>query len=130
MQEMKSPAPVISSISSLGGNGAGPPRRRFLRAGVHAAAALAVAACRGMIVPAPPRRVTLVDSARKGAPFRAADVAPGAPFRAAAVAMVGIFDIDWLSDPRFTRLLDTMAASPGAFRTVRVFGALSSGARE
>ena len=42
-------------------------------------------------------------------------------------AMVGVFGLDWLLDPRFTRLLDTLAASPGAVRAVRVFGALSLG---
>jgi xylan 1,4-beta-xylosidase len=44
--------------------------------------------------------------------------------------MVGVFDMDWLLAPRFTRVLDAMAASPGAFGTVRIFGALNSGVRE
>ncbi len=44
--------------------------------------------------------------------------------------MVGIFDIDWLLAPRFTRVLDAMTASPDAFGAVRVFGALNSGVRE
>ncbi|MBV9117217.1 MAG: hypothetical protein JOY63_07610, partial [Acetobacteraceae bacterium] len=51
-------------------------------------------------------------------------------FQAAAFNTVGVFDIDWLLDPRFTRLLDTMAASPQAFGGVRFFGALNSGERE
>ncbi|MFL5257442.1 MAG: GH39 family glycosyl hydrolase [Rhodopila sp.] len=44
--------------------------------------------------------------------------------------MVGVLDIDWLLEPRFTRLLDNLAASPGAFGAVRFFGALSSGEKE
>jgi Glycosyl hydrolases family 39 len=56
--------------------------------------------------------------------------AEGAPLRAAEFAMVGVFDVDWLLEPRFTRLLDYFAASPGAFRAVRCFGALNSGERE
>lgn len=51
-------------------------------------------------------------------------------FQTEAFNMVGVFDIDWLLDLRFTRLLDNLAASPGAFRTVRVFGALNSGEKE
>ncbi len=38
-----------------------------------------------------------------------------------------MFGLDWLLDPRFTRLLDNIAASPGAVRGVRAFGALSGG---
>ncbi|MBV8616305.1 MAG: hypothetical protein JOY66_21400 [Acetobacteraceae bacterium] len=52
------------------------------------------------------------------------------PFQAGAFNTVGVFDIDWLLDSRFTRLLDTMAASPHAFGGVRFFGALNSGERE
>ena len=77
--------------------------------------ALALAAAR----PAGAAEATLVHSAR-----------PGAPFRADAYAVAGVFDLDWLLEPRFTRLLDTMAASPGAFRIVRVFGVLNAGERE
>ncbi|MBV9757650.1 MAG: hypothetical protein JO047_11390 [Alphaproteobacteria bacterium] len=44
--------------------------------------------------------------------------------------MVGVLDIDWLLDPRFTRLLDTIAASPGAVTAVRFFGALNAGVPE
>lgn len=47
-----------------------------------------------------------------------------------AFNMVGVFDIDWLVAPQFTRLLDNMAASPGAFGAIRFFGALNSGERE
>src|SRR5918995_3241980 len=43
---------------------------------------------------------------------------------------VGIFDVDWLVDPQFTRLLDNFAASPGAFHGVRFFGAFTAGQRE
>ncbi|HJS86438.1 MAG TPA: hypothetical protein VJ779_13355 [Acetobacteraceae bacterium] len=52
------------------------------------------------------------------------------PFQAAAFSTVGVFDIDWLLDARFTRLLDNMAASPGAFGGARFFGALNSGEKE
>ena len=44
--------------------------------------------------------------------------------------MVGVFDIDWLGEPRMLRMLDAMAASPGAFAAVRVFGVLNAGTRE
>jgi len=52
---------------------------------------------------------------------------PGPPFRVEASSMAGVFDADWLLEPRYTRLLDTMAASPGAFGAVRFFGALNAG---
>ncbi len=42
-------------------------------------------------------------------------------------AMVGVFGLDWLLDPRFSRMLDHIAASPGAVRAVRVFGSLTLG---
>lgn len=42
-------------------------------------------------------------------------------------ATVGVFGLDWLLDPSFTRMLDVIAASPGAVRGVRVFGALTLG---
>ena len=58
---------------------------------------------------------------------RAAASPDAVPFQADEFAMVGVFGLDWLLDPRFTRLLDTLAASPGAIRAVRVFGALSLG---
>jgi hypothetical protein len=58
---------------------------------------------------------------------RAAATPDAAPFLADEFAMVGVFGLDWLLDPRFTRLLDTLAASPGGVRAVRVFGALSLG---
>ncbi|MDQ2803674.1 MAG: hypothetical protein M3Y41_13715 [Pseudomonadota bacterium] len=67
----------------------------------------------------------LIDSA---APVRHPGLA--APFDPHSYAAVGMLDIDWLLDSRFTRLLDNFAASPGAFRTVRFFGALSSGEKE
>jgi len=58
---------------------------------------------------------------------RAAAAPDGPAFDADAFGTVGVFGLDWLLDARFTRLLDTMAASPGAVRGVRVFGALSGG---
>ena len=65
-----------------------------------------------------------------GQPRPLSNAGPTVPVRPAEFGMVGVFDIDWLPEPRFTRLLDTMAASPGAFRAVRFFGALSSGSHE
>lgn len=62
---------------------------------------------------------TLVHSAR-----------PGAAFRVDAFNIAGVFDADWLPERRYARLLDTMAASPGAFGTVRFFGVLNAGERE
>ncbi|MBD0273194.1 MAG: hypothetical protein ICV73_14865, partial [Acetobacteraceae bacterium] len=70
------------------------------------------------------RRLFLRASARPGGG------GPQGPFRAEDFATVGVFDVDWLLDARYTRLLDTMAASPAAFRAVRVFGVLNSGERE
>ena len=58
---------------------------------------------------------------------RAAATPDAVPFLVDEFAMVGVFGLDWLLDPRFTCLLDTLAASPGAVRAVRVFGALSLG---
>ena len=43
---------------------------------------------------------------------------------------VGIFDVDWLVESQFTRLLDNLAASPGAFHGVRFFGPFTAGQRE
>jgi xylan 1,4-beta-xylosidase len=70
------------------------------------------------------RRFVLRASARPGGG------GPQGPFRAGDFATVGVFDADWLLDARYARLLDMMAASPGAFRAVRVFGVLNSGERE
>jgi hypothetical protein len=55
---------------------------------------------------------------------------PHGPVRSDEFSMVGVFDIDWLTDPRFERLLDNMMASPGAFKRMRVFKCLNSGAQE
>lgn len=65
-------------------------------------------------------------------PLRIADLAvPGAgSLQPAEFGIVGVFDVDWLLQPRFTRLLDHLAASPGAFKAVRFFGALNSGELE
>jgi hypothetical protein len=51
---------------------------------------------------------------------------PHGPVRVDEFSMVGVHDVHWLLQPRFQRLLDNTVASPGAFRTVRFFGALSS----
>lgn len=73
-------------------------------------------------------QVSAAATALRIAPARAA--ADPAAFHADDFAIVGVYDVDWLLDPPYVRLLDTIAASPGAVRGVRVFGALSSGARE
>src|SRR4051794_22611600 len=95
-------------------------RRRFISASgpflIHAGHGRAYAD------PAPPS-VEIVASATLGQ-------AASPSFQAEAFNMVGVFDIDWLLDPRFTRLLDNLAASPGAFGAVRFFGALNSGEKE
>jgi hypothetical protein len=54
----------------------------------------------------------------------------GLPFRPDDFNAVGVFDGDWLLDGRYRRVLDAMAASPGAFGAVRFFGALNAGTRE
>jgi xylan 1,4-beta-xylosidase len=51
-------------------------------------------------------------------------------FRRGEFDMVGVFDADWLPEPRMARMLDAMAASPGAFGAVRFFGLLNAGERE
>jgi Glycosyl hydrolases family 39 len=48
----------------------------------------------------------------------------------AQYGMISTFDIDWLNTPGFQRLLDNLAASPGAFSAVRVMKALNSGTAE
>jgi hypothetical protein len=65
----------------------------------------------------------------RGLPSQAAAGANAAawPFRPDEFATVGVFGVDWLLDPCFTRLLDYIAASPGAVRGVRAFGVLTLG---
>jgi len=102
--------------------GDGVDRRAVLR-GTAALAGLAAVAARGETVSVRSERVIV-----SALPDSSGAVAP--PFQAAAFNTVGVFDIDWLLDPRFTRLLDNVAASPGAFGGVRLFGALNSGEKE
>jgi glycosyl hydrolase family 39 (putative alpha-L-iduronidase) len=113
--------------------GAGPAdpvsRRRFLRESAAVAATALAArinpvAAQSQTLQPPLRRIALVDSALAGA------AGPQGPVRIDEFSTVGVFDADWLVEPRFTRLLDNMAASPGAFRTVRFFGALNTGEME
>jgi hypothetical protein len=54
--------------------------------------------------------------------------APG--FDKHAFGTVGVYDVDWLTQPRFARLLDNLAASPGAFQGVRFFGSFTAGKLE
>jgi hypothetical protein len=61
---------------------------------------------------------------------RTPNAGPTGPVIADEFNMVGVYDIDWLLEPRFDRMLEYMAASPVAFKVVRVFGALSSGTLE
>jgi len=96
-------------------------RRALLGAGTGATAGALLGSQRGANGAeqgAPgPRRLSLTDSA----------VPAGTPVRPGDFGIVGVADADWLLEPRFTRLLDNLAASPRAFRTVRFFGALNSG---
>ena len=52
------------------------------------------------------------------------------PFDRAGFGTVGVYDIDWLTQPNFARLLDNLAASPGAFHGVRGFGVFTAGTLE
>jgi hypothetical protein len=56
--------------------------------------------------------------------------AAGAAFDRRDFGTVGIYDVDWLTTPAFSRLLDNLAASPDAFHGVRFFGAFTAGERE
>jgi hypothetical protein len=42
-------------------------------------------------------------------------------------SMVQVFDVGWLSDPGYQRMLDNLAASPVAFKTVRVMKVFTNG---
>ena len=75
------------------------------------------------------RKVALTDSAKIQA-IAVAGSGLQRPVRTEEFSIVGVFDVDWLLEPRFQRLLDNMAASPMVFRTVRFFGSLNSGTRE
>jgi hypothetical protein len=52
---------------------------------------------------------------------------PQGPVTPGAYSLVQEFDVGWLSDPGYQRLLDNMQASPGAFKTVRVMKVFTSG---
>ncbi len=108
----------------MAGSGGGAPDRRALLRTMATGAALAVPRSAGAerLSDASPRRIRLAASARPGALPEVPD-----PI---GFGMVGVFDADWLLDARYTRLLDMMAASPGAFDAVRFFGILNSGERE
>jgi hypothetical protein len=75
------------------------------------------------------RRVALIDSATIQT-LTAGGFGSQGPVRAEEFSIVGVFDVDWLLEPRFQRLLDNVTASPVAFRAVRFFGSLNSGTRE
>jgi hypothetical protein len=57
------------------------------------------------------RSVALIDSANIRALTRATS-GPQSPVRTEEFSVVGVFDVDWLLEPRFQRLLDNMAAWP------------------
>ena len=79
----------------------------------------------------PARAAAMVHSARRLRTGITDSARPeGEPLRTGDFGVVGVFDVDWLLEPRFTRLLDNFAASPGGFTGVRFFGALNSGERE
>jgi hypothetical protein len=75
------------------------------------------------------RRVALIDSAMVQI-LTSSRSGSQRPVRTEEFSIVGVFDVDWLLEPRFQRLLDNMAASPMAFRTGRFFGSLNSGTLE
>ena len=60
----------------------------------------------------------------------AKSAADARPFDRAGFGTVGVYDIDWLTQPNFARLLDNLAASPGAFHGVRCFGVFTAGTLE
>src|SRR5579884_1307046 len=101
--------------------------RALSGAALAARAPLAGAATGASAPTAPATRVAIVDSAK---PASGAGAGPLGPIRAGDFAMVGVGDVDWLTAPRFTRLLDNLAVSPGAFRLARLSGVLNSGARD
>jgi Glycosyl hydrolases family 39 len=55
---------------------------------------------------------------------------PSGPVSPGNYSMVSSFDIDWLNTTGYQVLLDNLAASPGAFKTVRVMKVLNSGTAE
>jgi glycosyl hydrolase family 39 (putative alpha-L-iduronidase) len=121
-------------VRDSGDDGAGQQLRRSVLQGLAGTAAVAphFGPPRAMAAPsasATVLRFAVVGSARHS-PRAPGGGGPDAPFRTTDFDTVGVFDIDWLLEPRYTRLLDAMAASPGAFGGVRFFGALNSGERE
>ncbi len=77
--------------------------------------------------PSQPRRGKLVESVED---LIVPSSGPKGPVNPAEFSLVGEFDVDWLLDTGFARQLDNLAASPGAFKTLRVMKALSSGSGE
>ncbi len=100
------------------------PRRRVLRMATQIAAGALAVAC-GNTSAAP-------DDTSRTAVSLTVSASPSAapPFDGREYGTVGVFDMDWLTEPGYTRMLDHFAASPGAFAGVRFFGALSGGTRE
>src|SRR5688572_4408066 len=81
--------------------------------------------------PGDARPIAIVDRAVPPRQRSASDAAsPVGPVRPTEFDLVGVYDVDWLADPSYERLLDHLAASPGGFGAVRCFGGLSSGTLE
>lgn len=51
-------------------------------------------------------------------------------FERADFGTVGVYDVDWLTTPPFSHMLDSFAASPGAFHGGRFFGSFTAGTTE
>ena len=96
-------------------------RRDLLGAGTGIAAGGSIVTYGARAQQASQKRLSITDDATSAGYL---------PVRPSEFGIVGVFDVDWLLEPRFTRLLDNLAASPGAFTAVRFFGALNSGERE
>ena len=56
--------------------------------------------------------------------------AAGEPFDWRDFGTVGDYDVDWLTTPAFSGMLDNFGASPGAFHGGRFFGAFTAGTTE
>jgi hypothetical protein len=55
------------------------------------------------------------------------EAGPAGAVNPAAFSLVQVFDMGWLMDPGYQRQLDNFAASPGAFKTVRIMKPFTNG---
>jgi hypothetical protein len=78
-----------------------------------------------------PGAAVRASSAQESGATMVVSVAPDAegarPFHPDDFGFVGVYDVDLLLRSEFTRLLDNLAASPGAFLGVRFFGSFTAG---